>query len=175
MSTHVHKPPPSDKDLELLEQAIGRDAIAQAMGVQRSTVDSWIRAAKSRDSRHGRSSLYAHDLADGLRKKQRKDANEAAKLAGRIDLSSMRAVVRVFDELVDGPEKVLDPKMILDVARFAHDVQTSGHYTRRAGKSSGAGKSHDELLEKVRKATASAAARHTENVLPFERKEETGS
>lgn len=172
----MHKPPPSDKDLELLEQAIGRDALAVAMGVARCTVDTWIRAAKSRDSRMGKTNLYAADLAADLRKKQRKDARTTADLASRIDLSSMRAVVRVFDELVDGENKVIDPKTILEVGRFAHDVQCSGHYTRRAGRASGAAhKSHDELLDKVRKATASAAAKHAKNVLPFERPEEVGS
>lgn len=166
----MHKPPPSDKDLELLEQAIGRDAIASAMGVARCTVDVWIRAAKSRDSRLGKANLYAQDLAANLRKQQRKDARETADLASRIDLSSMRAVVRVFDELVDGENRVIDPKTILEVGRFAHDVQTSGHYTRRAGRAGGSShKSHDELLGKIRQATASAAAQHAKNVLPFER------
>lgn len=164
----MHKPPPRDKDLELLEQAIGRDALAAAMGVARCTVDAWIRAAKSRDSRMGKSNLYAQELAADLRRRQKKDARETADLASRIDLSSMRAVVRVFDELVEGENRVIDPKTILEVGRFGHDVQTSGHYTRRAGHASGAAhKGHDELLAKIKKATASAAATYAKNVLPF--------
>jgi len=148
-------PPPTDAQLSELVQAMGTTAIAAAFGVAPRTVRRWVEAARARDPNFGTVNARAgqvvaalHAQTDTLRKRGEEIADAAA--------DELLRLIQYTD--------CFDPRYMTEKMRLLIDLVSAGaapglESHRDQAARTAATLSHEDLLERVRQATASAVAR----------------